>query len=44
MQSIYVNGDNTIAAAKEDGWLIATELYPDLQTQSAENWAKEYYL
>ena len=43
MQSMYINGDNTIAAAKEDGWLIAKELYPDLQTQSAEDWARIYY-
>jgi len=41
MKSLYVNGDNTIATTREDGWLIAKELYPGLSAQSAEDGTRD---
>jgi hypothetical protein len=43
INSLYVRGDNSVEAAKKDGYLIAQELYPEVPLQSAEEWAKEYY-
>jgi len=43
INSLYVRGDNSVEAAKNDGYLIAQELYPEVPLQSAEEWAKEYY-
>ncbi|KAL0945731.1 hypothetical protein HGRIS_014878 [Hohenbuehelia grisea] len=44
MRSLYISGHNSEAAARADGWIIARERYPDVPLQTAEEWAKEYYV
>lgn len=43
MHSIYVAGYNSVETARSLGGLIAQELYPDLKSQSLEEFAKEFY-
>ena len=46
MKSMWFRGDNTVERAKEEaygGGLDARELYPDIEPNSLESWAKEYY-
>lgn len=41
--SIYVRGDNCVKVAKTLGALDAKELYPDMEFQGLEEFAKEFY-
>ncbi|KAL0952363.1 hypothetical protein HGRIS_006642 [Hohenbuehelia grisea] len=43
MKSAFIEGHNTEAAAREAGWIIARERYPDVQLQPGAEWAKTYY-
>ncbi|KAL0948746.1 hypothetical protein HGRIS_008879 [Hohenbuehelia grisea] len=43
MRNLYINGHNSEASAKADGWLVARERYPDVQLQTAADWARERY-
>ncbi|KAL0948745.1 hypothetical protein HGRIS_008878 [Hohenbuehelia grisea] len=42
-KSMYISGHNSEAAARESGWIIARERYPDLKVQTAEEWAIQNY-
>ncbi|EIN05612.1 NAD(P)-binding protein [Punctularia strigosozonata HHB-11173 SS5] len=42
--SMHIRGDNTVANAKAAGALDARELYPDVEVNSFENYAKEFYV
>jgi hypothetical protein len=41
--SVRHRGDNTLANAKEQGALIAKDLYPDVNTRSLREYAKSFY-
>ena len=43
LQSMFVLEENTLENAKRLGYLDARELYPDIETVSLEEYAKEYY-
>ncbi|KAL0952364.1 hypothetical protein HGRIS_006643 [Hohenbuehelia grisea] len=43
MDSAFVEGHNTEAAAREAGLIIARERYPDVELQPAAEWAKATY-
>lgn len=36
MQSLYINGDDNIAAARGDGWLMAITRHPNLEPRNSE--------
>ncbi|KAI0639999.1 NAD-P-binding protein [Trametes polyzona] len=43
MYSMHILGENTLAHAKELGYLDARELYPDVPRYTLEDYAKEFY-